>query len=134
MDYVIRSGVKLDAWCKDALYAKYLQEMLQVEPIEAAIQRSLETMIEWGDRAKTDYTQYFKKVPANTAVNDICNGRISAWILLSSSDSKKMLEGFNDDQLNLISPTLDMRFWVKRFKDNPADVAFVYNMCTELRI
>ena len=46
IDFVIKSGVKLDHWCRDALYELYLYEMIKQEPVESAVQRSLQTMME----------------------------------------------------------------------------------------
>jgi hypothetical protein len=45
-----------------------------------------------------------------------------------------MLRKFNDEQLNLINQILDFAFWSKKFKDCPADVAFVKEVCAETKI
>ena len=42
VDFVIKSGVKLDHWCRDELYDKYLSDLVKVEPVESAVQRSLQ--------------------------------------------------------------------------------------------
>lgn len=134
IDYVIKSGVKLDHWCKDALYEKYLYEMLKVEPADAAIQRSLSTMIEWGESNSAQYTHYFNYINLNRAVHDIRDGKISCWVLLNCQSGKDMLNKFSDEQLDMVAPALDMPFWLKRFKENPADVALVREICKETGI
>ena len=134
IDYVIKSGVKLDHWCRDELYEKYLYEMLKVEPVDAAVQRSIETMIEWSNREKAAYAHYFNYVNINRAVYDIRNGNISCWMLLNCKSGKTMLGNFSDEQLDMIAPALDMPFWVKKFRDSPADVAFVKEVCKETGI
>ena len=131
IDYVIKSGVKLDHWCRDELYEKYLYEILKVEPVESATQRSIETMIEWSYREKSQFSHYFNYVSPNRAVHDIKNGAISCWILLNCKSGKKMLDSLSDEQLDMISPALEMPFWIKKFRDNPADVAFVKEVCKE---
>ena len=50
IDYVIKSGIKLDHWCRDSVYDQYLIDLIKVEPADGAIQRTLATMIEWGER------------------------------------------------------------------------------------
>lgn len=134
IDYVIKSGVKLDHWCRDDLYEKYLFEMLKTEPVESAVQRSLKTMMEWADEHSANFEHYFNYVSLNKAVHDILNGSVSSWVILNSASGKAMLGNMNDEQLNIISPALDIPFWVKRFRELPADVALVQEICGEVGI
>lgn len=134
IDYVIKSGVKLDHWCRDELYEKYLYEMIKVEPVEAAVQRSLQSMIEWGDSNNAPFNHYFNYVNHNRAVSDIRNGKVSLWLLLNCKSGKGMVSKFNDDHLSLIAPAFDLQFWTKQFKQKPADVALVKEICKEAGI
>lgn len=134
IDYVIKSGVKLDHWCRDELYEKYLYDMLKVEPVESAVQRSLQTMMEWGDTSQAQFNHYFNYVNHNRAVNDIRNGKMSPWLLLNCKTGKEMVSKFNDDHLDLIAPAFDLPFWTKHFKQKPADVALVKEICKEAGI
>ena len=132
IDYVIKSGAKLDNWCKDSLYEKYLYEMLKTEPVESAVQRTLQTMMEWGDEHKAEFNHYFLYATLNRAVNDIVNGKISCWVILNCEDGKAMVRNMSDDQLNMIAPAFDVPYWRKRFKELPADVALVKEICNEV--
>ena len=134
MDYVIKSGVKLDHWCRDELYDTYLFEMIKTEPTESAVQRSIQTMMEWGDISQAQFNHYFNFVNLNKAVHDIKNGKISPWIILNCQSGKALLNKFNDDQLDIIAPALDLPFWIKKFKSTPADVALVKEICKEAGI
>jgi hypothetical protein len=134
IDYVIKSGVKLDHWSRDELYEKYLYETLKTEPVESAVQRSLQTMMEWGDRSQAQYNHYFKYVNHNRAVHDIRNGKISPWIILNCKSGKTMVENFNDEHLNLIAPAFDVTYWLNHFKKHPADVELVKEICREADI
>ena len=129
IDFVIKSGVKLDHWCRDELYEKYLYEMVKVEPVEAAVQRTITTMMEWGDTSGAQWSHYFNYVNLNRAVHDIRNGKISAWVVLNCKSGKDMLSKFNDEQLSLIDPAFDIAYWIKHFKEKPADVALVKEIC-----
>lgn len=134
IDYVIKSGAKLDHWCRDGIYEKYLFETLKTEPVESAIQRSLKTMMEWADEHNAEYAHYFSYVSLNKSVHDISNGKISPWLILNTTTGKKMLNNMNDEQLDLVGAVLDLPFWIKRFKEVPADVALVHEICSEVGI
>ena len=134
IDFVIKSGVKLDHWCRDDLYETYLYEMLKIEPVESAVQRSLQTMMEWGDISQAQFNHYFNYVNHNRAVSDIRNGKLSAWLILNCQSGKDMLSGFNDEQLELIAPALDVSFWLRKLKSAPSDVELVKEICKEAGI
>jgi hypothetical protein len=134
VDWVIKSGVKLDHWCRDELYEKYLFETIKSEPVESAVQRSLQTMMEWADENRAVFAHYFNYVSLNRAVHDILNGRISPWIILNTQSGYKMINMMSDEQLNMIAPAFDVPYWQRKFKDQPADVALVKEICKEVNI
>lgn len=134
IDYVITSGVKLDHWCRDELYEKYLIEILKSESAEDATQRSLQTMIDWADENKAQFEHYFDFVNSNRAVHDIINGKISCWVILNCNSGKRMLERMNDEQLSMINHVVDVKFWITRFKILPADALMVKEICKEVKI
>ena len=134
VDWVIKSGVKLDHWCRDELYEKYLFETIKSEPVESAVQRSLQTMMEWADENRAVFAHYFNYVSLNRAVHDILNGHISPWIILNTQSGYKMINMMSDEQLNMIAPAFDVPYWQRKFKDQPADVALVKEICKEVGI
>jgi hypothetical protein len=134
IDFVIKSGVKLDHWCRDELYDQYLFDVVKVEPVESAVQRTLQTMMEWGDEHSANFAHYFDYVSLNKAVHDILNGRISCWVILNSTAGKGMVGKMNDEQLAMIAPAFDIKFWQKKFKEFPADVALVKEILNEVGI
>lgn len=134
IDYVIKSGIKLDNWYKDSVYETYLYEILKTEPTESAVQRSLQTMMEWADQHETNFAHYFLYVSLNKAVYDIKNGHISPWIILNTISGQTMIKKMNDEQLEIISPAFDLPFWLRKFREIPADVALVKEICKEVGI
>jgi len=134
VDHVIKSGVKLDHWCRDELYDTYLFEMLKIEPVESAVERSLKTMMEWGDTQNAEFAHYYNYVSLSRAVYDIRNGNISCWITLNSVSGKEMIGKMSDEQLEMIAPAFDVPYWIKRFRELPADVALVREICEEVGI
>ena len=134
IDFVIKSGVKLDHWCRDELYDKYISELIKIEPADGAIQRTIQTMIDWGETNKSPWEHYFAYVNTNRATHDIKEGLISPWVLLNSKAGKEMLKGMNDEQLAIVGPVIDPQFWKRRFNSLPADVVLVKDVIKEAKI
>jgi hypothetical protein len=134
VDWIIKSGAKLDNWCKDQLYEQYLYETLKTEPVESAVQRTLQTMMEWADDMSANFVHYFMYVSLNRAVHDVRNGRISAWMILNTKSGHKMINNMSDEQLDMIAPAFDVAHWQRKFKESPADVALVKEICKEVGI
>ena len=134
MDFVIKSGVKLDHWCRDELYDTYVTEMIKVEPADAAIQRSLTTMMEWAEENSANFAHYFDYVNINRAVHHVANGLISPWVLLNTKAGQTMLSKFNDEQLEMIAEKIDPVYWSKRFKTYPSEIALVKEIAKETGI
>jgi len=125
IDWVIRSGVKLDHWCKDALYEKYVLELIHTEPVETALDRSIKHMQQWAEDNNNSWNSYFKKVSGSRAMFDIKDGKVSPWLVLNSPSGKDLLSRLDDVQLNSISVVIDPQVWVKRFKSDKADLELV---------
>ena len=134
VDYVVKSGVKLDHWCRDELYEKYLYEVIKIEPVESAVQRTIQTMMEWADENSANFAHYFNYVSLNRAVYDIKNGNISPWVILNSTTGQQMVNNMSDEQLDMIAPAFDIQFWMKKFKEFPADAQLVREICKETGI
>lgn len=134
IDFVIKSGVKLDHWCRDELYESYISELIKIEPADGAIQRTITTMMDWAEKNSAEWEHYFAYVNLNRATHDIKEGLISPWILLNTREGKNLLQKLNDEQLEIISPIIDPSYWMKRFKNLPADLELVKDLIKEARI
>lgn len=122
IEYVVTSGVKLDHWCRDELYEKYVLYLIKHESVETALERGIKHMISWADSNQAQWNHYFLYVNLNRAMYDIKDGKISPWLILNCKNGKELLQKFNDDQLNHISNVVDIPFWLSKFKKLPADV------------
>ena len=134
IDYVILSKIKLDHWARDDLYEAYLIDTLKVEPVEAALQRSIATMMEWANEQNAQWSDYFRLVNTPRAVQHIQQGKISPWLILGCSAGKKMLNLFTDEQLQMIQRFINPEYWSNKFKSYPADHLFVEETAKEARI
>jgi hypothetical protein len=131
INYVIKSGVKLDHWCRDELYDKYVVDLIKSEPVEVALERSVSHMMGWGDNNQASWNHYFLYVSLSRAVFDVRDGKVSPWIILNSKNGKEMLRKFSDEQLQAISNIMDLPFWLNKFKKLPADVELVKQVIKE---
>jgi hypothetical protein len=134
IDFVIKSGVKLDHWCTDQMYEKYIQELIKIEPADGAIQRSIITMMNWAEKNSAQWEHYFAYVNLNRATHDIKEGLISPWLILNTKSGKALLRQMNDEQLEIIATIIDPQFWIKKFKTLPADHELVKDVIKEAKI
>jgi hypothetical protein len=134
IDYVIRSGVKLDHWCRDTLYESYVVDMIKREPADGAIQRSIKTMMDWADKNEASWEHYFAYVNLNRLTHDIKEGLVSPWMVLNTKAGKEVLRKMNDEQLEIIGLVIDPIFWQKKFKSLPADIELVKEIIKEAKI
>ena len=134
IDYVILSKVKLDFWARDDLYEAYLVDTLKAEPVEAALRRSIATMMDWAEEQNVQWSDYFRLVNTNRAVQHLQQGKISPWVLLGCLAGKKMLKSFTDEQLQMTQRFINPEFWSNKFKSYPADHLFVQETAKEARI
>ncbi len=131
INYVVKSGVKLDNWCSETLYDEYVVKLVKSEAVETALERSVNHMISWSNETKNSWNSYFANVSLNRAAFDVKDGKISPWIILNSKNGKNMLRQFDDVQLTTINKIMDVQFWLIKFKRAPSDVELVKQIVAE---
>jgi hypothetical protein len=134
IDWVVRSGVKLDHWCRDALYEKYVLELIHTEQVETALNRSVTHMQSWANDNNSVWSHYFKYVSVNRATYDIRDGKVSPWLILNCTTGKELLASLSDEQLASISNVIDPNVWVKKFKKQRADLELVKEVVKEANL
>ena len=134
IDYVVTSGVKLDHWCREELYDKYVVDLIKKEPVEVALQRTINHMMAWAEEHQAQWNHYFLYVSLSRATFDIRDGKVSPWLVLNCTSGKDMVKKFSDEQLSAISVVMDIPFWLKKFRSLPADIDFVKQIVKESNI
>lgn len=134
IDYVVTSGLKIKDWCNDSVYERYVLDLIRREPAEVAIQRSINTMMEWATEQNSQWQHYFDHVSPNRAVWHIRDGKISPWIVLNVTKGKRLLEKLPDDDLNQIYSVIDPEYWMPVFKRNPGDLKLIQILATEYNL
>ena len=132
--WVVKSGVRLDHWCRDALYEKYVLELIHTEQVETALQRSVAHMQAWANDNNSLWNHYFKYVSTNRVTFDIKDGKISPWLLLNCTSGKALISALSDEQLSSISTVIDPEVWVKKFKKNRDDLDLVKEIVKEANL
>lgn len=131
IDWIIRSGIPLDKWCKEELYDKYVVDLIKSENVESASERTIKTMCDWGEKNNAQWNHYFLYANLNRITYDIRDGKVSPWILLNSDSGLTALKKLNDEQLNTIGPMIDVIYWTDIFKTQKQDTDFIKNIIKE---
>ena len=131
IDWIIKSNAKIDNWCKDELYAKYVIETILKEDATVALERSVNTMQAWAEENNSVWNHYFHYVSTSRAVWHIKDGKISPWLVLNCSSGQEMLNKFSDEQLEMIYPVLAPEHWAIRFKRHVADMRIIKEVVKE---
>ena len=125
IDYVVTSNVKLDHWCREEMYEKYAVDLIRKEGVETALERSINTMIQWSEDNNSLYNHYFFYASTNRITWDIKDGKISPWLVLNCKSGRECLNKFTEEQLGMLGNVLDPSHWAMRFKRQPKDVDLV---------
>ena len=132
IDYVVTSGVKLDHWCRDTMYEKYVLEFILKEDVTTALERSVKHMMDWAEENEpAAWNHYFNYISLNRAVWDIKDGKISPWLILNCTSGKTMLSKFNDEQLQMVYHVINPEHWAMRFRKLPNDLQLVKDVARE---
>ncbi len=131
IEWIVKSGVKIDHWCRDELYEKYIVNLIQTESVETALERSIKHMSLWAEKNNSMWNHYFNYVSTNRAMFDIKDGKVSPWLILNSNSGKKLLDQLDDTQLSAISNIIDPIFWSKKFKSSKQDIELVKQVIKE---
>ena len=87
------------------------------------------------ERMQTDNKRFWAGDNISEYIDeDIKEGLISPWILLNTREGKTMLQKMNDEQLAIVGPVIDPQFWLRRFKELPADLELVRDVIKEAKI
>lgn len=134
INHVVTSGVKLDQWCKEEMYQTYAIELIKKEGVETALERSIQTMVEWAEENTSVWNHYFNYVSINRALWHIKDGKISPWLILNCASGKDLLSKFNDEQLSMIYHIVDPQHWALIFKRQKTDVQLVKDVVKESKL
>jgi hypothetical protein len=130
-DWLLKNQIKIDNWCSDNTYTRYLIEYLRHEDSMDAIARSIETTIEKAEQEKIRSCDYIRYGNANKICYLITLGKISPWMLYHSESGSRFLDTLNPDHVKIIIDYINPEQWALKFKRNPDDVNKVKELLRE---
>jgi hypothetical protein len=120
-DWLLKNNIKIDNWCSDSNYDKFLIEYLKQEDPLDAIARSIETAIEHAKAEKIQSKDYLRYGSKNRICSLIVNGKISPWMLYQSESGIGLLESLDPTQQKMVLDYINPEQWALKFHRN-ADV------------
>ncbi len=123
--WLFKMNVRISDWQKPGTYALYVQENSKRETAERAVERTLLTIKEWSEETNIPWQEFFDQAPPVAVMNLIVMGRISPWILYSSTKAQNMLEKMEPGQLATIARSIDTQWWIKKIKRHPEEVQWI---------
>jgi hypothetical protein len=115
-DWLLKNQVKIDNWCSDSTYTKYLIEFLRHEDPFDAIHRSIEKCIEMAVDANIQPHDMLRYGNANKICYAITTGKISPWLLYQSDSGTQFLDGLNEGHVKMIIDYINPEQWAIKFK------------------
>ena len=131
IEHVIKNSKKIDYWCRDEVYQEFLSLHLRKENVKDALERSLNTMVEWAEENDSVFNHYFLYASSNRIVHHITTGRISAWVIFNSASGIETMDKLNAEQIEIIYPSIEPDFWKRKFHDYQADTEWVKHILKE---
>ena len=117
-DWLLKNNIKIDSWCSDTNYNKFLIDYLKDEDPLDAIARSIETTIAFAKEEGIQSKDYLRYGNRNKICHAITNGKISPWMLYQSESGVSMLESLDVTQQKMILDYINPEQWAIKFKRN----------------
>lgn len=115
VDWLLDNQIKIDNWCQDSNYTRYLIEYLRVEDAYDAIARGVEHIVELAEKEGVQIHDYFRYGNPNRICLSITNGKISPWMLYCSDSGTQFLETLNPDSVKMIIDYINPEQWALKF-------------------
>jgi hypothetical protein len=130
-EWVLKQNKKIDHWCKDSVYNEYLIDYLRVEAVNDALARAIEFSIDWSESSGHPAHDCLRYGNSNTMAYAVNTGRISPWVIYNCNSGQAFLADLDPTQISMIWPYIDADFWMRKFKDYPADQEYAKDILTK---
>lgn len=124
VDFVFRNYSKDREWCKGKVYEAYIIDLLGKEPVEKGLERSILTMVEWGEKYNTEWTTFFEGVSPSEATHLVQMGKISPWVMFLAETSDSLWDRLSEEQYSIIDSVINTKIWMARFTIKKEDVTW----------
>jgi len=115
VDWLVKNKIKIDTWCSDETYTKYLIEYLRSENPMDALYRSIETTMELANVEGIQSKDYLRFGNKNKICYAISSGKISPWLLYQSSSGIEFMDNLDSTQIKMILEYINPEQWALKF-------------------
>jgi hypothetical protein len=131
LKWLIKNKVPIDHWNTDTAYSLWLQEIAFSENIWVAVDRSMNTMMDWAEENTLDFFNYFREAGGARILFDVQRGKISGILLFASESGKDWLHNLSTSDLEIIWPMIDSNKWGMKFQRDNSILPEVSQVCLE---
>jgi hypothetical protein len=124
IEWVVRSGIKLDKWATDATYTQFLDTALKTENVNDALTRAIEYSLDWGEEKEMRPEDVLRYGSENRLCHAIITGKISPWVVYQSQSGQEFLSRLSQEQMQLVWSVIDPDSWQPIFEKKVADVKY----------
>ena len=117
-DWLLKNQIKIDSWCSDTNYTKFLIEYLKTEDPLDAIARSIEATMVISTDSGIETKDCLRYANRNKLAYAITSGKISPWMLYQSESGVKFLEELDESQQKMIIDYINPEQWAIKFRRN----------------
>lgn len=134
VDYLAMKGIAIANWTSDSVYENFIKEKTKKETVERAIERTILNMKAWAEKSQYDYTEYFVRVSAVQAVQDIRMGRISPWSTFASDQGSRLIDRLEPGQVESLVDYLNPKSWRAKVLRQRQDAEWVQQVFNQAEI
>ena len=117
-DWLLKNQIKIDSWCSDTNYTKFLIEYLKTEDPLDAIARSIEATMAISKDSGIETKDCLRYANRNKLAYAVTTGKISPWMLYQSESGVKFLEELDESQQKMIIDYINPEQWAIKFRRN----------------
>lgn len=114
-DWVIKEKLKLSAWFTDSTYELFIIEYLRQEEVYAALQRTIEYLMELTKNSTIQVHDCLRSYNKNVLCQAIITGKISPWVLYQSTSGIEFLRSLDDSQIEMVMRYISPERWAIKF-------------------
>jgi len=114
-DWLLKDNHKIDYWCSDSNYNKFLIEYLKAEDAYDAIKRGIQYCMEIAPEYNLQYHDLLRFGNAYKICHAVTTGKISPWMLYQSSSGVEFLSKLDPTQEKIVLDYINPEHWAIKF-------------------
>lgn len=114
IDFLVKAEIKTHDWVNPHVYMTWVRDMVKNESIDAAVERTILLMEQWGNDTGYSWVEFFRLIPTTKAVSWISSGRISPWVIYGTTSGMELFKRMSIDQLKMIKDIVDSELWADK--------------------